>query len=74
MSTANFNDWKSVKETLSDVPLLLDQEFIFAIKNCITICDRRMLDLDPEAYNKYSDQKIKELKQQTKLAFGDQHD
>ena len=65
----SFNDWKTVRETLSDIPLFLDREFILAIQKNIKICETRMLSLDPEAYNNYIEQKAKELKEQTKLAF-----
>ena len=74
MSIANFEDWKQAKETLSDIPLFLDQRFIQAIMNAISICDQNMNKLDPEGYENYMKLKIKELKMQTKLAFGDQHD
>ena len=55
----SFNDWKTVRETLSDIPLFLDREFILAIQKNIKICETRMLSLDPEAYNNYIEQKAK---------------
>ena len=65
-----FDDWRRNKEKLECVALYLDHEFILSIQSCIKVCERRMMTLDQDAYDKYVIEKAKYLETQTKLAFG----
>jgi len=63
----SFDDWRINLNKLEYLPLMLDRDFIIAMKKAMDICKDRMKEIDPKAYDK---KKEKQLKDQTKLAFG----